>query len=120
MGHINLSIQQNAAIKTYMLSNAEYMGEAWLAEVKDDQSTKIIRQFKCKKFEDCFSELKLFLKGIGKVKKVTGTESHDKAEMLENLLIRRLQSDKTGPDKAASAPHDHFWNWLKHDHYMIL
>ena len=117
MEHINLSIQQNAAIRTYILSNAEYMGKAWLAEVNDDQSVKIITQFECKKFEDCFSELQQFLKGIGKVKKVSGTEGHHRIEMLENLLIGRLE-DKN--DKAHYATHDHYWNWLKNDHYMIL
>ena len=120
MGHINLSIQQDAAIRTYILSNAEYMGKAWFAEVNDDQSVKIITQFECKKFEDCFIELQQFLKQIGKVKKVSGTESRHRIEMLENLLIGRLELDRNASDKTSSATHDHYWNWLKHDHYMIL
>lgn len=121
MGHINLQIRQNRAIKGYVLSNAEYLEEAWLAEVHDNGNTRIIRQFKCKEFRSCFEELRDFVKRLGEVKKLSfsGIKEQD-VQHLQTLLLPK--SDGILPvneSKNINTP-DCYWNWLQHDMYMTL
>jgi hypothetical protein len=123
MGHINLSIQQNQQTKWYILSNADFLGEAWLAEVRENDTTKIIKQFQCRKFENCFIELQRFIKKLGKVTRLSANEIKERdLQLLENILIPNEDGILPVNDtniKRISDP-DPFWNWLKNDRYMTL
>lgn len=120
MGHINLSIQQDQLTKWYILSSAEYLEEAWLAEVNENESTKIVKQFKCKKFKSCFRELRDFVAQLGEVKKISGSDIREQdMRQLEHLLFSK--SDRVLPiNEPEKERKVHFWNWLKNDHYMNL
>ena len=90
MSHINLSIKRNNQIKPYIVVNAEYLNEAWLAEAYDDNSTKIIKQFKCTKFKNCFKELSDCMVHLGEIIDVSGTEIEERnVNRLRNILIHR-------------------------------
>ncbi len=119
MGQINLAIQQGEHKGWYVLSDASYMGEAWLARIDEFDSTKIIRQFRCKQFRDCFRELKIFVDTLGDVKKMsaTGVAPADVA-LLEDILVGK--SDGILPINDPTAGNSLFWNWLQNDRYMTL
>jgi hypothetical protein len=119
MGHINLQIRQNMMIKGYILSSAEYLEEAWLAEVHENGNTRIVRQFKCKEFRNCFEELKQFVNRLGEVKKLScnGIKEQDVTQ-LENILLPK--SDVILPVNEPAGRGNQFWNWLQHDRYLML
>jgi len=123
MGHINLSIRQDQQTKWYILSNADFLGEAWLAEVREDDTTKIIKQFQCRKFENCFIDLQRFIKKLGKVTRLSASEMKERdVKLLENLLISPEDGILPINDhshKRISDP-DPYWNWLKNERYMTL
>lgn len=79
MGYIRLNIQQDNQIKPFIIFSADYLNEAWVAESLHNGRTKIIKQFKCRKFQLCFNKLSDFIKRLGEVKEfnATGIEEHD-------------------------------------------
>ena len=90
MSHINLTIKQNNEIKPYIVVSAEYLNEAWLAEAYGDNSTKIIKQFKCAKFKNCFKELSDCMVHLGEIIDVSGSEIEERSvNRLRNILIHR-------------------------------
>ena len=112
MGHIHLTIQKNKNTKNYILSNADYLEEAWLAEVNENNTTRIVKQFRCKKFENCFLELKHYVKQLGNVTILSGSDIKDQElKLLERLLIKE---DGILPiTTRLSKFHDPFWHWIK-------
>jgi hypothetical protein len=120
MGHINLAIQQDQHKGWYILSDASYMGEAWLARVDENDSTKIIRQFRCKNFKDCFRDLKVFIDTLGEVKKMSavGVKESD-AALLEDILLGSSDGILPVNDPKANET-GLFWDWLQNDRYMTL
>lgn len=120
MGHIHFSIQLNQETKWYIFSHAEYLQEAWLAEVNENDSTKIVKQFKCKKLQNCFRELKEFVGRLGVVKKITANEIQDyDLSQLEYLLLTPTD-DRVLPVNEPKHRNRHFWNWLQNDSYITL
>lgn len=118
MAHIHLSIQKNQSTKWYIISNAEYLEEAWLAEVYENGRTQIIKQFQCNKFPDCFRELQNCINKLGKVTQISGNDVNDRdLTMLTNILMQG--SDGILPVNLPRSNiffnHDFFWNWIKND-----
>jgi len=77
MGHITLSIKRNDTIQPYIVVDADYLHEAWVAEAHDDNSTRIIKQFKCDKFKDCFGELRSVITDLGEVTDISANDMPD-------------------------------------------
>lgn len=122
MGHINFQIRQNMTIKGYILSSAEYLEQAWLAEVIENGNTRIVREFKCKEFSGCFQELKQFLSRLGEVKKLScnGIKEHDVKKLEDILLVSKDDGILPINEPKNIATPDRFWNWLIDDIYLSL
>ncbi|HEX9980828.1 MAG TPA: helix-loop-helix domain-containing protein [Flavobacterium sp.] len=87
MGYIKLTIERNHETLPFFFFHADYLHEAWLAKVYDDGKTKIIKQFKCRKLEDCFYELASFVVHLGEVKKMEASEiEEDKISLLRDAI----------------------------------
>lgn len=87
MGHINLSIKRDNEIKPYNIVSAEYINEAWIAETFEDNTTKIIKQFKCGKFKNCFPELAACMVHLGEVVELSSDDIEQRnVNRLRNIL----------------------------------
>lgn len=95
MSHINLSIKQGETTKPYIIVNAEYLQEAWLAERREDDSTKIIKQFKCKEFKNCFPELTDCIVHMGEIVQLTSSEVDTRSVNRFNNLVTRKKNTPT-------------------------
>jgi len=90
MGYINLSIKRDGVTYTYVIFHAKYLNEAWLAEVQEDDTTKIVKQFKCRKFKNCFYDLARHINMLGQVEKLSATDIEPRfVKMLENILVNK-------------------------------
>jgi hypothetical protein len=98
MGHITLSIRQNNRIQPYIIVDADYLHEAWVAEAHDDNSTKIIRQFKCEKFNDCFEELRSVITDLGEVTEISANDIPDTG-------VKAFKNMLAAPDKEQPKNH---------------
>ena len=117
MSHINLSIQQGQNKARYILSNADYMGEAWLAKVNEDNTTKIIRLFRCSQFRDCFRDLKMFVDRLGEVKQLSASCVADgDRNLLENILLKNdgILPVNNSPNRDLNL----FWDWFRNVGYI--
>lgn len=74
MGYITLTVKKHNETKEYILFHADYLNEAWLAKVNDDDTTKIIKQFRCRKFEQCFHDAVHLISQLGEVTKISSSE----------------------------------------------
>jgi hypothetical protein len=113
MGYTTLSLEKNNNTRKYILFYADYLNEAWLSEVMEDDQTKIIKQFKCKNHDDLAS-LVSFISKRGKVVNLT---SSDTAEQVLKLVENRLVGEFKSPsiiDKAilTLVPYRMLWNRL--------
>jgi hypothetical protein len=91
MGYITLSIKRNDEVKSYIVVDAEYLNESWLAEARPDNTTKIIKQFKCKKFKNCFQELTDCMVHLGEVVELTANDVEPRnVNRLRNILSRKI------------------------------
>lgn len=101
MGYITLSIKRNNEIKPYIVVDAEYLQEVWIAEAYPDNSTKIIKQFKCKKFKNCLPELTNCMVHLGEVVEITANDIEQRnVNRLRNILshkIFEMQSHNSQP-----------------------
>ena len=123
MAHIHLKIQQDQNTKWYILSNAEYLGEAWLAEVYENDTTRIVKQFQCSKFQNCFRELHQVVRKIGKVTQVSGNDVNDSdLTLLKNILMKNSDNILPAnlPRPSNFLNHDFFWNWIKNDFRLSI
>ena len=85
MGHIILKIRKGDTEKPYIVVDADYLQEAWVAEAYDNNKTKIIKQFHCKKFNNCFGDLKRCIRGLGEVTAIS-------ADGIQNNQIEQLKA----------------------------
>jgi hypothetical protein len=108
MGHIHLSIKHNNEIKPYIIVDAEYLHEAWIAEAYDDNTTKIIKQFRYKEFKNCFPEIINCVDHLGEVVNLTGTDIEERSvNRLRNILRHKaFYVHKSNYDRTVE--------WLQH------
>lgn len=88
MGYTTLSIRKNNRIRKYILFYADYLQEAWLSEVKDNDTTKIIRQFRCKDTID-FELLTASLTGMGEIINLNSDET-----IVQHLSVLEMKLEK--------------------------
>jgi len=119
MGQINLTIQQGQQFKTYMLSYSANLERASLTEIHNGAIIPI-KEFNCKRFQDCFCKLKRSLTPLGEVTQLsaTGVTAHN-VVLLNDMLIEKSDGilPINSPENIIEGP---FWNWLQHDRYMGL
>lgn len=102
MGYITFTISNRETIAEYILFHADYLNESWLAEVNSDGSTKILRQFKCKNFENCFSEAVAVIVLLGTVSKISVTDLDENyGYILQNEIIAKSNIIPSSPTVAA-------------------
>jgi len=87
MGYTTLSIRKNNTVKKYILFYADYLNEAWLSEVLENDTTRIIKQFKCKSLAD-LNDLADYISRSGEIINLTSNET---AEVRLKILERQLK-----------------------------
>lgn len=87
MGYFTLTLSSEEQTQKYTLFYAHYLKEAWLAEVRYDGTTKIIKEYKCKDFRRCFQNAARLIKSFGTVKAVA---AHDIDETLHQAFLSEL------------------------------
>jgi len=107
MGHVTLYIRQNENMRSYILSNAKHINEAWLSEGSDNNSSEIIKRFHCSKFENCFYELRKFVNQLGVVTGLSGNGIKDRH--LSRLNSMLIASDIILPINQPEPTHQRFW-----------
>jgi len=116
MGYITLTISKGEITQDYILFHAEYLNESWLAEVNQDESTTILRQFKCKKFENCFDEAVSVILHLGEVKKISVNEVDEHyGELLQKAIRIRSHAIPSSDNLAVfnmAFTKQNLWNWL--------
>jgi hypothetical protein len=93
MGYTTLSLRKNNNVRKYILFYADYLNEAWLSEVMENDETKIIKQFKCKNYDD-LSNLVTFISKRGQVVNLASSET---AEQVLKLVESRLMGEFENP-----------------------
>jgi hypothetical protein len=101
-----------------MLFHADYLNESWLAQVNQDDTTTILRQFKCKKFENCFHEVVAVLPHLGKVNKISLNEVDESHGLvLQKAIEQKSHSIPSSSDIATfnrASTKQNIWSWLSH------
>lgn len=97
MGFISLSVKKNNIVKPYIIVEADYLQEAWIAETFDDNKTRIIQQFKYKEFKNCFPELANCMVHLGEIVKITSDEiaENDMDNLLDVISKKVVGADPT-------------------------
>jgi hypothetical protein len=92
MGYTILSLRKNNNVRKYILFYADYLNEAWLSEVMENDETKIIKQFKCKNYDD-LSNLVAFISKRGKVVNLASSETAEQVlKLVENRLMGQFEN----------------------------
>jgi citrate lyase alpha subunit len=105
MGYISFNIQSGDEESEVILFHAEYLNEAWLAEVQQDQTTKIFEQFECFDLWQCVGPIVNSLKQKGVVTKITGTDIEEAIikEITKKLIVSMAKhSFRSRPGSAES------------------
>jgi len=89
MGYTVLSIRRSNGIRKYILFYADYLQEAWLSEVRDNETTKIVKQFKCKSTDD-FHELSQDLSQMGEIINLASNETLE-----QHLAVLDMKLEKS-------------------------
>jgi hypothetical protein len=114
MGYTRLSLLKNDNVRKYILFYADYLNEAWLSEVLEDDTTKIIKQFKCKNLHDVDALAEYISKRGDVVKLTSGETTEEYLQILENRLVekpKRIYS-RTPQLRLAFASYRLMWNRL--------
>lgn len=111
MGYTRLSIQKNDKIRKYILFYADYLNEAWLSEVIENDTSKIIKQFKCKNLGD-LDELASYISKRGQIINLASNETaEDYLRILETKLANKPAVLSIIPDLGFTlTPYRMMWN----------
>ena len=113
MGHLTLKIRNNNTEKPYIVVDADYLHEVWVAEAFDENKTKIIKQFKCDNFRNCFKDLKSYIRGLGEVTDITADGIQDsQVEQLKKILAHNTDT-QTVPENENHRSEFLFFNTKK-------
>jgi hypothetical protein len=86
MGYISIFINKNNNNRKYILFYAEYLQEAWLSEVLENDTTRILKQFRCKNVGDV-EKVASYLSKSGNILNLAANDTSDKRLMkLEHKL----------------------------------
>ncbi len=88
MGYTILKIRRNNKIRKYILFYADYLQEAWLSEVRDNETTKIVRQFRCKDTDD-LHQLSSDLSRMGEIINLASDETLEQHLSLLDLKLEK-------------------------------
>ncbi len=75
MSYITIRVKNEGRLTDYLLFHADYLNEAWLAEVREDDTTRIVREFACHDLMNCIDEIVLCADHLGIVTDVFGNDS---------------------------------------------
>lgn len=86
MGYISIFVNKNNSNRKYILFYAEYLQEAWLSEVLENDTTRIVKQFRCKNVGDV-EKVATYLSKSGHILNLAVNDATDKRLMkLEHKL----------------------------------
>ena len=92
MGYTTISIRKkNNSVRKYILFYADYLGEAWLSEVLDNDTTRIVKQFKCKSLLD-LNDLAAYISRNGEV---INLSSNENPEIYLRILEKQLTKKRS-------------------------
>jgi hypothetical protein len=92
MGYTSLSIRKNNSVRKYILFYADYLNEAWLSEVLENETTKIIKQFRCKSMND-LTLLTQYISSKGEVVNLKSGEGNEQPlRIIETRLSQKSKS----------------------------
>lgn len=117
MGYITFNIIQDDQPRDFILFHAEYINEAWVAEVREDNSTRILREWECRNLLQCIDEIVLCIDHLGEVVKMIPSDIDPVAfKILEDRLMHESMNTKDLPKlPIARALHtNQIWDWLSH------
>ncbi|HLA55788.1 MAG TPA: hypothetical protein VK623_06790 [Flavobacterium sp.] len=122
MCYTKLSIKKNNKTRKYIIFYADYLNEAWLSEVVENDTTKIIKQFICKNEND-LDILCRYISRKGELINLSGNHSaNDYLAILENkLATKTCKSVIPGFIKfgMSAVPYRMFWNRLTHSFFSL-
>jgi hypothetical protein len=93
MNYTTLSIRKNNRIRKYILFYADFLQEAWLSEVKENDTTKIVRQFKCKNTDD-LQDLTADLSRMGEIVNLTSDETIEQHLAVLDMKLEKPYAEK--------------------------
>ena len=86
MGYISIFVNKNNSKRKYILFYAEYLQEAWLSEVMENDATRIVKQFRCRNIGDV-EKVATYLSKSGHILNLAANDTTDKSLMkLEHKL----------------------------------
>lgn len=96
MSYITIRVRNEGRLTDYLLFHADYINEAWLAEVREDETTRIVREFACHDLMNCIDEIVLCADHLGRVTDVFGNDS-------EPAVVQALREKLLYPEPDTAA-----------------
>jgi hypothetical protein len=90
MRYTTLTIRNHNYMRKFILFYADYLQEAWLSEVNKDDSTKIIKQFKCKDTDD----FQVLLTTLSRMGEIINLSSNQTVEQHLAVLEMKLEQPR--------------------------
>ena len=90
MNYLRIAINANSTDRKFILFYADYLQEAWLSEVLENDTTKILKQFRCKTENDV-AKVAAYISKSGTVINLSTESTQDCLNLLQQCL--------TNPDR---------------------
>lgn len=85
MNYLRIAINANSKNRKFILFYADYLQEAWLSEVFENDRTKILKQFRCKNNADV-EKVAAYISKSGKVVNLLNESTENSLKILEQKL----------------------------------
>ena len=85
MNYLRIAINANSKDRKFILFYADYLQEAWLSEVLENDTTKILKQFRCKNDKDV-DKVAAYISKSGSVINLSTESTENCLKLLEQRL----------------------------------
>lgn len=92
MNYLRIAVNANSKDRKFILFYADYLQEAWLSEVLENDTTKILKQFRCKNTND-LTKVAAYISKSGTVINL----SNESTENCLKILEQKLNNPETSP-----------------------
>lgn len=85
MNYLRIAVDANSKNRKFILFYADYLQEAWLSEVFENDTTKILKQFRCKSTRDV-EKVAAYIAKSGKIVNLLNESAENSLKILEHRL----------------------------------
>lgn len=89
MNYLRIAINANSKNRKFILFYADYLQEAWLSEVFENDTTKIIKQFRCKNTKDV-EKVAAYISRSGTIVNLLNESTENCLQILEQRLANPI------------------------------